>query len=390
MAPEQAEGKRDRPPLRPLQPRRSCSTRRSRACTRSARARRPPPPSASGPCSRRSSASARTCRPSCAPRSTAPCGPSPPSAARSRSWPTRSRTRSRRCPTRAARSRSRSRAPPIALPRGVARGLAAAAAGGLCAVALAWAGQPVAAGARRRRRRRAAAAARLAGHRGGDGRRAVGRATRAPRCSSASRSRRSRCCCAVTALTWSVPALAPLLGLATIAGAYPALAGRAHGWFTRAALGALGAWWALLAAPLLGRRDLLGDGDRRRWPTRARASTRPSTSCCARCSRAASCSTSRCGPSPPRSCRGSSAAGGSRSISSAACAWAAALGAATVGDCRRDRRRRAAPHDRSPASSRGCSRSRSPTSGGLRWWSRDAWPDTVHRQSWPSHPRSGA
>ena len=45
---------------------------------------------------------------------------------------------------------------------------------------------------------------------------------------------------------WSVPALAPLLGLATLAGAYPALAGRARGWFTRAALGALGAWWVLL------------------------------------------------------------------------------------------------------------------------------------------------
>ncbi|HEX6023916.1 MAG TPA: serine/threonine-protein kinase, partial [Solirubrobacter sp.] len=52
---------------------------------------------------------------------------------------------------------------------------------------------------------------------------------------------------------WSVPALAPLLGLAALAGAYPALAGRARGWFTRAALGALGAWWALLAASLLDR-----------------------------------------------------------------------------------------------------------------------------------------
>jgi hypothetical protein len=61
-------------------------------------------------------------------------------------------------------------------------------------------------------------------------------------------------------LTWSVPALAPVLGLATVAGAYPALAGRAQGWFTRAALGALGAWWALLAAPLLGRAMLVGDG----------------------------------------------------------------------------------------------------------------------------------
>ena len=54
---------------------------------------------------------------------------------------------------------------------------------------------------------------------------------------------------------WSVPALAPLLGLVALAGAYPALAGRARGPLTRAALGALGAWWALLAAPLLGERS---------------------------------------------------------------------------------------------------------------------------------------
>jgi hypothetical protein len=56
-----------------------------------------------------------------------------------------------------------------------------------------------------------------------------------------------------------VPALAPLLGLAGLAGAYPALAGRARGPLTRVALGALGAWWTLLAAPLLGR-ELLGGG----------------------------------------------------------------------------------------------------------------------------------
>jgi len=60
-------------------------------------------------------------------------------------------------------------------------------------------------------------------------------------------------------VVWSVPALAPLLGLAGVAGAYPAIAGRARGPLTRAALGALGAWWALLAAPLLGR-ELLGGG----------------------------------------------------------------------------------------------------------------------------------
>jgi hypothetical protein len=45
---------------------------------------------------------------------------------------------------------------------------------------------------------------------------------------------------------WSVPALAPALGAVTLSTAYPALAGRAHTWIARAALGALGAWWLLL------------------------------------------------------------------------------------------------------------------------------------------------
>ena len=57
--------------------------------------------------------------------------------------------------------------------------------------------------------------------------------------------------------TWSVPALAPLLALAGLAAAYPALVGGVRGALSRAALGALGAWWALLAAPVLGR-ALLG------------------------------------------------------------------------------------------------------------------------------------
>jgi eukaryotic-like serine/threonine-protein kinase len=52
-----------------------------------------------------------------------------------------------------------------------------------------------------------------------------------------------------------VPAAAPALGMATLAGAYPAVAGRARGAATRAALGALGLWWLLLAEPLL-ERDL--------------------------------------------------------------------------------------------------------------------------------------
>jgi eukaryotic-like serine/threonine-protein kinase len=59
-------------------------------------------------------------------------------------------------------------------------------------------------------------------------------------------------------LGWSLPAAAPLLGLAGLAGAFPALAGMARRGWTRAALGALGLWWLLLAEPLLGRTLLFG------------------------------------------------------------------------------------------------------------------------------------
>jgi eukaryotic-like serine/threonine-protein kinase len=53
--------------------------------------------------------------------------------------------------------------------------------------------------------------------------------------------------------TWSLPAAAPLLGVAALSGTYPAIAGRASGMLQRAALGAAGAWWLLLAEPLTGR-----------------------------------------------------------------------------------------------------------------------------------------
>jgi hypothetical protein len=59
-------------------------------------------------------------------------------------------------------------------------------------------------------------------------------------------------------LAWSVPAGAPALGLATLAGAYPALAGCARRAYTRAVLGAAGLWWLLLAEPLLDRDLALG------------------------------------------------------------------------------------------------------------------------------------
>src|SRR5438128_2039462 len=52
--------------------------------------------------------------------------------------------------------------------------------------------------------------------------------------------------------------LAPVLGLAGLAGAFPALAGQAARWRARAAMGALGYWWLTLAEPLVGRRLWLG------------------------------------------------------------------------------------------------------------------------------------
>jgi hypothetical protein len=57
---------------------------------------------------------------------------------------------------------------------------------------------------------------------------------------------------------WSVPAGAPLLGFAGLAGAWPALAGQAARPWHRAALGALGCWWLALAEVLSGDRLALG------------------------------------------------------------------------------------------------------------------------------------
>jgi eukaryotic-like serine/threonine-protein kinase len=52
-------------------------------------------------------------------------------------------------------------------------------------------------------------------------------------------------------LGWATAALAPLLGVIGLAGAYPAIVGQARHWPRRAALGALGYWWLTLAAALL-------------------------------------------------------------------------------------------------------------------------------------------
>jgi hypothetical protein len=53
--------------------------------------------------------------------------------------------------------------------------------------------------------------------------------------------------------------LAPVLGLAGLAGAFPAIAGQAMRWRNRAALAALGYWWLTLAEPLLSRHLWLGE-----------------------------------------------------------------------------------------------------------------------------------
>jgi hypothetical protein len=58
--------------------------------------------------------------------------------------------------------------------------------------------------------------------------------------------------------TWSLSALAPLLALGTVAGAFPALAARVGSLPRRAIAGALGAWWLLLAEAVLQRHLLLG------------------------------------------------------------------------------------------------------------------------------------
>jgi hypothetical protein len=58
--------------------------------------------------------------------------------------------------------------------------------------------------------------------------------------------------------SWSLPAVAPALGLLGLAGAWPALAGQARGWPARAALGALGGLWLVLAEVLTSERLLFG------------------------------------------------------------------------------------------------------------------------------------
>ncbi len=58
---------------------------------------------------------------------------------------------------------------------------------------------------------------------------------------------------------WSAPAAAPLLGLVGLGLGWPALGAQARGWGQRAALGALGLWWLVLAEALAPERLFLGD-----------------------------------------------------------------------------------------------------------------------------------
>jgi eukaryotic-like serine/threonine-protein kinase len=57
---------------------------------------------------------------------------------------------------------------------------------------------------------------------------------------------------------WLAASLAPALGLAGLAGAFPALAGQRSSWLARAGLAALGFWWLALAESLLRRGLWLG------------------------------------------------------------------------------------------------------------------------------------
>jgi hypothetical protein len=58
--------------------------------------------------------------------------------------------------------------------------------------------------------------------------------------------------------SWSLPALAPLLAAAGLAGVWPALAGQARRWPVRAGLGALGGWWIALMEALTSQRLVFG------------------------------------------------------------------------------------------------------------------------------------
>jgi hypothetical protein len=116
-------------------------------------------------------------------------------------------------------------------------------------------------------------------------------------------------------LGWSLPAAAPLLGLATLAGAYPALAGRARRLPARAGLGALGPGGSCSPSPSPARRWPSARASARRRAGRA-TSPRPASASSSRPSPAARCSSCFLGRWPPRSSRSSCAGAGPRPICS--------------------------------------------------------------------------
>ncbi len=154
---------------------------------------------------------------------------------------------------------------------------------------------------------------------------------------------------------WLACALAPILGTIGLAGAFPAIAGQAPRWRMRAALGALGYWWLVLAEPLLARQLWLGPAagtpSRTVWEgsleqhggarDRAAAERRRAARCCSVGGRGGAAAAARA-----RTQRGTRRGGGGR------VGWRVGCGCAVVrrrprgphgaGDAtRRDRRRRA-------------------------------------------------
>jgi len=80
-----------------------------------------------------------------------------------------------------------------------------------------------------------------------------------------------------TPARWSLPAVAPGLGIATLATGYVALAGQAPRATQRFALGLLGCWWLVLAEALSGERLLFGVGGQDGFVAPAGTAERSST-----------------------------------------------------------------------------------------------------------------
>ena len=182
---------------------------------------------------------------------------------------------------------------PRARTRPLARVLAAVAAGALTTAAVAWLGPapPLPPRPPERPPRRSSPCSRAwAGSRSPRRSRPGWRppSARARPSSSSRRPADRRSSCAAAGPLWSAPAIAPVLGLAGLRGAWPALAGQAARPWHRLALGALGAWWLVLAEAVAGERLATGP-PRDMGAGSGPRSMRWTTSSC-RSSRAARCS----------------------------------------------------------------------------------------------------